>query len=101
MSGHAFFQITGKLRRAHWSPTFMSLQTGQPTLTVSIPASQGMIAGYLNLATLNPITDKVKIGLRGYAWIFDQDGTVIAHPDKELVSQREEALSQINGQDND
>ncbi len=88
MSGHAFFQITGKSDRVYWSPAFISLQTGQPTLTVSIPISQGMIVGYLNLAALNAITAKIAIGPHGYAWICDKDGTLIAHPDSALVDQR-------------
>ena len=88
VSGHDFFRITNELCKPYWSPTFISMQTGQPTLTLSLPLRQGMLVGYVNLAILNSITDRIKIGSRGYAAISDQDGTAIAHPDRSYVSER-------------
>jgi signal transduction histidine kinase/DNA-binding response OmpR family regulator len=88
MSGHAFFRMTNELRKPYWSPTFISMQTGQPTVTLSLPLRQGMLVGYVNLAVLNSITDKIKIGSQGYAAISDQDGTAIAHPNRSFVSER-------------
>ncbi len=88
MTGQAFFQVTAQLNRPYWSTTFISMHTGQPALTLSIPVKQGILAGYLNLAILNSVIAKVKIGLHGYAWITDRDGTIIAHPNKSFISQR-------------
>ena len=88
MSGQAFFRMTNELRKPYWSPTFISIQTGQPTLTLSLPLSQGMLVGYVNLSLLNSITDKIKIGSQGYAMISDQDGTTIAHPNRAYVTER-------------
>jgi signal transduction histidine kinase/ActR/RegA family two-component response regulator len=88
MSGQEFFRVTSERHEPYWSPTFISLQTGQPTLTLSVPLKNRVLVGYLNLATLNFITDKVKLGSHGYAWIADKDGTLIAHPNKTFVSQR-------------
>jgi signal transduction histidine kinase/ActR/RegA family two-component response regulator len=88
MSGHVFFRMTKELGKPYWSPTFISIQTGQPTLTLSLPLSQGMLVGYVNLSLLNAITDKIKIGSQGYAVITDQDGTAIAHPNRDYVTER-------------
>ncbi|CAN2048711.1 two-component system, sensor histidine kinase [Candidatus Magnetomoraceae bacterium gMMP-13] len=88
MSGQELFQITGKLHKPFWSPTFISPRTGNPTLTLSLPLKQGMVVGYLNLSALNSIVAKIKIGSRGYAIITDRDGTFIAHQNKVFISQR-------------
>ncbi len=91
MSGQKYFLITSKLHKPYWSPTFISMQTGQPTLTLSIPLKQGMVVGNINLATLNTITDKVKIGSHGYAMMTDQEENVIAHQNRSFVSERWDA----------
>jgi signal transduction histidine kinase/DNA-binding response OmpR family regulator len=88
MSAHVFFRMTNDLRAPYWSPTFISMQTGQPTLTLSLPLRQGMLVGYVNLSVLNSIIDRIKIGSQGYAAICDQDGTAIAHPNRSYVSER-------------
>lgn len=88
MSGRFSYQSAVKLGKPYWSPTFISPQTGEPTLTLTRPFKQGMLVGYLNLGVLNSIADRVKIGLHGYAAIADQEGTVIAHPDRSFVAER-------------
>jgi signal transduction histidine kinase len=88
MSGQPFFQFSSQHRQPYWSPTFISPQTGNPTLTVSLSIEQGILVGYLDLTILNDIIDKIKIASSGYAAIVDKDGTVIAHPNRNFVSQR-------------
>ncbi|OQY59562.1 MAG: hypothetical protein B6245_06055 [Desulfobacteraceae bacterium 4572_88] len=88
MSYQPFFKDTRDSGQACLSPTFISMQTGQPTLTLSISLRQGIIAGYLNLGVLGTLIKKVRIGDHGYAGITDRDGVLIAHPDTSLVSQR-------------
>ncbi|MGK5095391.1 PAS domain S-box protein [Deltaproteobacteria bacterium TL4] len=87
-SGQPFFRHTHEFRAPYWSPTFISTQTDQPTLTLSVPLKQGMVVGYLNLESLNSMTDQVKIGLRGYATIVDRGGITIAHPNRSFISER-------------
>ncbi|MCX5817706.1 MAG: PAS domain S-box protein, partial [Proteobacteria bacterium] len=89
LSGQAFFSRVRQYGLPYWSSTFISLQTGRPTLTLAIPVEGGIIVGYLNLATLNAITDKVWAGRLTYALIIDQEGTIIAHPDRNKVSERQ------------
>jgi len=89
LSGQPFFSRVRQYKQAHWSSTFISLQTGKPTLTLAIPSKGGMIIGYLNLATLNAVTDRIQNGGLAYALIIDQEGTVIAHPDRNKVQERQ------------
>ena len=88
LSGQQFFQVVGKTNKPYWSPTFISIETGQPILTLTYPLETGMVVGYLDLSILNAMTDKIKLGNQGYAAIADQKGITIAHPNRELVSQR-------------
>jgi PAS domain S-box-containing protein len=89
MSYQPFIRDTLKHHKPQWSSTFRSPQTRQPTLTLSVPLSQGgVVVGYLNLNTLQSIIDKVKIGERGYAFIVDNKGTFIAHPNKTYVAEQ-------------
>jgi signal transduction histidine kinase len=89
LSGQVFFSHVRQYKQPYWSPTFISLQTGKPTLTLAIPVRGGMIVGYLNLASLNAMTDRIRAGRLGYALMVDQQGTVIAHPDRNKVQERQ------------
>jgi PAS domain S-box-containing protein len=88
LSGQKSYQSMLRYDRPYWSPTFISIQTGEPTLTLTRHYPTGMLIGNLNLAILNSIADKVKIGVRGYAVVTDQNGTVIAHPNRSLIAER-------------
>ncbi len=88
MSAQPFFRISQQRRKVYWSPCFNSAQTGQPTLTLSYPMNSKTVVGYLDLAALQAIIARVKLGKSGYAAIADQQGTVIAHPHGEWVSQQ-------------
>ncbi len=88
ISAYHFWQKTKDMNRTYWSRTFISPQTGRPTLTVSTPMTNGMIVGNLDLSDLNRIAKKMKIGSQGYAMITDNDGTIIAHVNPTYVSQR-------------
>ncbi|MDM8535585.1 response regulator [Desulfobacterales bacterium HSG17] len=88
MSAYEYYRITKEQNKSCWSRTFLSPQTGQPTLTLSMPLGQQMIVGHLNLSDLNTIINKVKIGTHSYASIMDKDGTFIAHVNTSFVSER-------------
>lgn len=72
----------------YFSHSFISVSSGSPTITISLPFSERMIVGFLNLAGLNRITDNIVIGSGGYAEITDNQGTVIAHPNRRLIDER-------------
>ncbi|QTA79788.1 Two component system sensor histidine kinase, PAS and double cache domains-containing [Desulfonema limicola] len=86
-SSQPFFINKLKNNTHVWSSTYISMETGQPALTLSYPLKNGMIAGHLNLSYLQGLIDRVKPGT-WYAVITDKDGTLIAHPDKSQVSQQ-------------
>ncbi len=88
MSNKAYFQESGKDRKIHWSKTFVSLQTGLPTVTLSIPFSQGYLVGHINLSVLNTVINRFTASTGGSAQITDSTGNVIAHPDRNLVLER-------------
>lgn len=88
MSGQPFYKVAKKVGKPSWSNTFISMQTGHPTLTVNLKFDMGMIVGYMSLTALGDIIEKVKIGTYGNAAIIDRDGTYIAHPDNNLVMQQ-------------
>lgn len=87
-SGHVFYSQALQTHKPYWSPTFISLETGKPTITLAIPVKGGLIVGYLDLASLNAVTDKIRARKQGYAMVLDQTGTVIAHPDRHKISER-------------
>jgi len=72
----------------YFSPSFISVSTGFPTITISLPFGQRVIVGFLSLAGLNRITDNIVIGSGGYATITDSQGTAIAHPNRKLIDER-------------
>lgn len=88
MSYQKYYRITLEKNAPYWSKTFLSPQTGQPTLTLSVPFNKGMVVVHINLLDLNEIIDKVNTGPSGYAAIADNDGTSIAHRDKRFVLER-------------
>ncbi len=88
ISGQPFWEdaaITGHLV---FSEPFISPQTGMPTIAIALPGKNHVAVGYLSLAALNVITDKITIGKGGRAVIFDRLGHVIAHPQRVFVAER-------------
>jgi len=77
-----------KFGKRFWSNTLISLETGLPTITLSIPLSNGVLVGHLNLMSLNRIVEKVQIRTEGYAFVVDNMGVTIAHPDKKFITER-------------
>lgn len=88
MSGKDFFQKVQSQRKLYWSPTFIPPYADQPTISISIPFAEGVITGYLNLAVLGGIVEKFNDGTARFAIIVDSEGTVIAHPNRNLVTSR-------------
>ncbi|MCF8028984.1 MAG: methyl-accepting chemotaxis protein [Desulfobacteraceae bacterium] len=73
------------------SDVIKSRATGKPTFVVSAPVEvSGEIKGVI-LATVMVeafsarFIDTIEIGEQGYAFVYDADGTVLAHPDKSQI----------------
>ncbi|MBM7868339.1 HAMP domain-containing protein [Heliobacterium gestii] len=76
------------------SDVLLSKGTGKPSVIVGVPLkdSQGRFAGgllgVLNLEKLATIVDDVKVGQSGYAFVTDNSGRLLAHPNAELIRQQ-------------
>lgn len=72
------------------SDVLISKVTGEPTVAEAVPIQvNGTVAGVL-VGTrdgnfLSGITNELGTGERGYAFVLGSDGTMYAHPNKELV----------------
>jgi len=88
MSGQPFYRSTLESGVPQWSQTFVSTQTSQPTVTLSLPLARGMLVGYLNLEVWSRTMALVSQTTSGTVVLLDRTGTVIAHPERRLVAQR-------------
>ncbi|MCP4688195.1 MAG: hypothetical protein GY859_09100, partial [Desulfobacterales bacterium] len=88
MSLQKYYRITREKNAPRWSRTFLSPQTGRPTLTLTMPLGRGMLVGHINLIDMNKIINRVRIGAHGYAVVMDNDGAYIAHENMQFVSER-------------
>ncbi|SDF32041.1 methyl-accepting chemotaxis protein [Sporomusa acidovorans] len=89
-----YFQeaIKGK---TFFTDVYISSFTNAPCVTISTPITDntgriiGVMAADVSLKAVWDIVDAAKIGKTGYVDIVDQKGTVIAHPDRERVLNKE------------
>lgn len=82
------------------SDVIISEDTGEPVIMEAAPIRTGdkvvgVLLGSKDGTFLSTITDKLGVGERGYAFIITSDGTMIAHPNKELVLNQQNALKDI------
>ena len=71
----------------------ISKTTGQAVFHVTRAVKSGtktigFIAGVVNVNYITTISDTVKLGKTGYAWIVSGDGTVLAHKNKDFVMKK-------------
>ena len=73
------------------SGVMKSRDTGNPVFVISAPLKEkdqvvGVFFGVLDVNTFSSrFVDPIKIGESGYAYIYDREGNVIAHPDKKQI----------------
>jgi len=87
VSGKPFFKEIKHVRDLHWSSTYISPYTGEPTLTVALPLRNGVLAGILNLGILSDFIDRLEKGPMKIG-VMDRNGTFIAHSVRSNVYQR-------------
>jgi PAS domain S-box-containing protein len=90
MSRQAYFQATRGQTNLQISKPFISPRTGQPTIYLAWPLSNGgVIVGELNLGSLQQtITAANDVENQDTVFIADQLGTILAHPRFALVAQQ-------------
>ncbi len=57
----------------------------------------GVIAATILLDTFNDVVNNIKIGEKGFAWITDSTGLIIAHPDSDIRLKLNAIESEKNG----
>lgn len=76
------------------SDPFLHAETNELIIKFAVPIEQGAdvvgaLVGTQSASLLYDITDRMAYGENGYAYIIREDGTIIAHPDREyIVAQR-------------
>ncbi|WP_373483213.1 EAL domain-containing protein [Acetobacterium sp.] len=90
-SRQPFFTETKATGKPFVSSSFISQQTGQPTITIAIPHDDGVLVAYLNLEEISMLSlDLVKtFGEEVTVAITDGNGVFISHKDINKVYQRE------------
>ena len=69
----------------------LSARTNEPIVVIAQAVKDynnktvGLLAGVVKLDTISEIIKTLTVGKEGYAWLLDQKGTVIAHPNPEYV----------------
>jgi signal transduction histidine kinase/DNA-binding response OmpR family regulator len=84
----------------YYSPVYFRNES-EPYMTIAIAEGKGAGAGVsaaeVNLKFIWDVVSQIKIGQRGYAYVVDSSGRLIAHPDISLVLQQTDlsALPQV------
>jgi PAS domain S-box-containing protein len=87
-SGQPFVREARVTGRPTWSSATISIETGQPTVTLVVPGKPWSAIGYLDLGALAEIAGRASLGAGVTAAVVDRDGTIIAHGDERLVRQQ-------------
>ena len=78
-----------------FTDVYISAFTNAPTLTISSPIKDnsgkiiGVLASDISLKGVWEIAERATIGSTGYVDVVDYKGTLIAHPDKQRILQKE------------
>ena len=90
LSDREYVQATLKNIKPSQSQIILSKFTNQPVIGVSYPLVLegkivGAIVGLIRFDSITSIASKVKVGSKGYAYMIDQNGTLIYHPKPEKI----------------
>ena len=86
-----FREIVKNGKELYIGDPVISAKTGDPIVVIAQAVKDhdnktiGLLAGVVKLDTISDIIKQLTIGKEGYAWLLDQKGTVIAHPNPEYV----------------
>ncbi|AJE03949.1 hypothetical protein GPICK_11820 [Geobacter pickeringii] len=88
MSNLDVYRDARKACDLRWSPTFISMSSGEPTMTIALPFDGGTVLGNLSLKGLARIAERAGNGIVGTVFVVNRKGRVIAHPDHRLVAEQ-------------
>jgi diguanylate cyclase (GGDEF)-like protein len=90
-SSQAFFSSPIATKKPYISSTFISQQTGQPTMTIAIPSGDGVLVGYLSLKEISQLSRNLSAdyGDQVSVAITDGNGVYVSSRDMNKVYQRQ------------
>ncbi|MGC9312813.1 MAG: hypothetical protein ACP5IA_08965, partial [Sediminispirochaetaceae bacterium] len=88
LSTQPIFQTAKENNDVQWSATFISPYTNSPTVAVIFPDTDMYLLGYISLNHLGTIGAQITAGGSPKLIIVDEKGTLLVHPDAQLVQQQ-------------
>jgi putative methionine-R-sulfoxide reductase with GAF domain len=85
LTGDLLAQVSADQR--YIGPIYIDASTSEPLVTIAVPAKnvfgeyQGVLVAEINLKFMWDLVDQLKIGEAGYAYVVDNQGTLIAFRD--------------------
>jgi putative nucleotidyltransferase with HDIG domain len=94
LSGETFFNPVSKDQQIFFSNPYISLATGRVAVSVAVPVMkggefQGVLGGEIDLAVLRDVLQQLPMDAYDVAFIVDQRGTLVAHPNLDWVQQQQ------------
>lgn len=83
--------VQWRLASHHVTKPHIGLVTGEPLIALGVPVFntqqdwRGIVAVSISINHLRNRLSEVKLGNSSYAWIADNFGNVVSHPDKSLI----------------
>ena len=87
MAGQEYFRAVKETRDTYWSNVVSSIRTGEPSLTFSLPAGEGVFVGTLNLTRMNRIVAEMGAARGGEVSVIDKTGVLILSRNRWRVEQ--------------
>jgi PAS domain S-box-containing protein len=87
-SGHRLFRSTAKITEPVWSNTFVSLVTGEPSVTLGLPMPDGYLLGNVRLSSLGRVLQVYSTNGVIEVAVIDDSGALVAHNVGEMAMQR-------------
>ncbi len=91
-SGADEFKIPAASNKTYFSPVYFNDQTGEPYLKISVPITdlrtmrlKGVLVAEIRMNYMWDVIADVHVGETGSAYLLDQNGRVIAHPNPSIV----------------
>lgn len=89
MRHQSFFFETLESGLIYWETPLLDLKTQQLSFKIGIPCKKGVVAGSVKINLLQEIVQANFQGSKGFAFITDKNGVVIAHPDIKVVMRQD------------
>lgn len=93
-SNQPFFSEIKKGTNIYWSDSFISYETGAPTIIIAMPFNDKVLIGYLNLQKINQLVTEFSssYGDKVFLEVTDARGVFITNLIKENISQRKKSI---------